>query len=79
MAITQPIYQYNTIFNTAEPEELFKTLVFYIAKALNHSQDRSVASSSNGQQMAKGTGACPARQGDFVKIWSFILPTVHMG
>ena len=40
--ITQPIHQHNKIFNTATPEEFFRTHVVYIAKALNHSKDPTV-------------------------------------
>ena len=44
-AITQPIHKHDTIFNNAKPEEFFRKHVVNIAKALNHSEDRTVTRS----------------------------------
>ena len=43
--IAHPIHQHNTISNTSEAEEFCRTHVVYIARALIHSKDSTIASS----------------------------------
>ena len=78
--ITQPIQQHNAIFNTAEPEEFFKTHAMYISKALHHSKDCTVASSFTQKRAVPPVTDSEGKKGATVtNSWLRALESVQLG